>query len=642
MPRWMLAGRPVGRAPLVLALAIAGLLVLLFVLFRPRHADFGGSILSRASDGKGTATIEPEGPVEAGSHGTWTIHYAAGNEGIAKGGGVVVHLPLYWDWTEPQMAAPSLPGYSAVTCSNPKVRFEAHADPGFHYVRARIVGGRLAAGDTLRFVYGDTLAGSAPAARARADSYAESVQEFLVKVDGDGDGYHEEIARSPSIEVRAAPAAQLRIYVKGEAEAAETTLVTVAALDRFGNQAADYRGTILFSHGPETTGLPVNHEFRPEDEGARSFPVRFETPGFHTIRVVEEGGALQAVSNPIRVRPRGESSEFRLLWGDIHQHSRLSDGTGEPEDLVRYARKVGNLDLFALTDHDHHGLRPLASSWERIREAIARANDPGRFVALLAYEWTSWTYGHRNVYYPDDAGELFSFADSATNTPEELWDALPEGRALTIAHHTGGGPVPIDWSWEPPPNRERLVEISSIHGSSECFGCPKGIYDPVPGAFVHDALARGYRLGFVGSGDGHVGHPGETASPCGGLLGVYASGRTREEVWEALDARRTYATTGERIVLEVRLGVHWMGEEVSASALPDPLAFRFVACGTAPIDLVELLENGTPIDTVFGKGTAIEGSLRARRNLAASSYYYIRLTQMDGGIAWSSPIWVDP
>jgi hypothetical protein len=625
----------------LLSVLLLGLLIFVVRGLLPNEPGGRGVWLPGQGDGAGSATIDPSGPVVAGSSGTWTVRYVAGLPGVRAGGGVVVHFPLYWEWSEPQMAAPALPGYCTVTCSDRKVRVEAEADRGFHYVRAEIVEGWLSPGDTLRFTYGDTTGGSGDA-RARADSYAEAVQEFVVKVDGDGDGFHEEIEDQPALAILPAEAALLRVYLKGEAKEGETSTVSVAALDRFGNRATGYQGTVRFSLESGTTGPPVSYAFTPEDEGARAFLVRFDTPGFHTLRVVEEGGTLRAVSSPIRVRPRKAESPYPLLWADLHQHSRLSDGTGEPEDLARYARDVGNLDVFSVTDHDHHGLRTLSPVWERLRKCAADAYEPGRFVTLLGYEWTNWTYGHRNVYYRDTEGALFSFADSATNTPLELWASLPEDRAMTIAHHPGGGPVATDWSIPPPPSFERLVEISSIHGTSECFGCAKGIYDPVPGSSVTDALAREYRLGFLGSGDGHVGHPGETGFPCGGLAGIYAADRTREAVWEALRARRTYATTGERILLDFRLSDHWMGEEITSSALPARLVFRFSARGTAPIDLVELLENGAPVDTLVGGAESLDGTFQVRKNSSRLTYYYVRLSQLDGGMAWSSPIWITP
>ena len=594
-------------------------------------------------DGGGLAVLDLSEPVTAGSYGTWTVRFIAGPEGIGEGGGIVVHLPIFWNWSEPQMASAGYPGYVTYECSRVGTTWDTFTDPDLHYVRATLTGGCLVEGDTVRFTYGDTLDGKSPRARARADRYAERGQEFLVKVDGDGDGFFTEIGRSPSVDILGGDAARLVISLKGEAALNDTTWLTVAALDRFGNLAAGYRGTVRFSHKWNILGTPANYTFTEEDVGARVFPVLFTAPGYQTIGVVEEGGTMNAGSNPIHIVPPVRGERYRLFWGDIHMHSRLSDGTGEPVDLYRYARDVSNLDVAALTDHDHHGLRPLSDGdWKKIAALNEDEYRPGRFVTFQAYEWTNWVYGHRNVYYRETGGPLLSTADSSSNSPPELWASLPAGAAMTIAHHTGGGPIATDWKMAPPPDRERLVEISSVHGASECLGGPKEIYNAVPGAFVRDALALGYRLGFIGSGDSHSGHPGRTEPPCGGLAGIYAEERTRESVWDALYARRTYATSGEKIILGVRLGDHWMGEEMSGAELADPLLFHVDACGTAPIDLIELIADGVAVDTLFGAGERAEGALEAAKNDTGTSWYYVRLRQMDGGLAWSSPIWVTP
>ena len=85
------------------------------------------------------------------------------------------------------------------------------------------------------------------------------------------------------------------------------------------------------------------------------------------------------------------------------------------------------------------------------------------------------------------------------DTPAELWDSLRGEPALTIAHHSAGGPIAVDWSFAPDPVLVPITEIVSVHGSSESLDSPGAIYSPVPGNFVRDVLARGYRLGFVGS-----------------------------------------------------------------------------------------------------------------------------------------------
>ena len=104
-----------------------------------------------------------------------------------------------------------------------------------------------------------------------------------------------------------------------------------------------------------------------------------------------------------------------------------------------------------------------------------------------------------------------------------------------------GRPPQADEShFAPDPELEPVTEICSVHGSSEAPDSPSPIYDPLPGNYVRDALDRGYRLGFVGSGDSHDGHPGlvQLAGGNGGLAALLSPELTREGVYRALKARR--------------------------------------------------------------------------------------------------------
>ncbi|MDE0331363.1 MAG: DUF3604 domain-containing protein, partial [Nitrospinae bacterium] len=71
----------------------------------------------------------------------------------------------------------------------------------------------------------------------------------------------------------------------------------------------------------------------------------------------------------------------------------------------------------------------------------------------------------------------------------------------------------------------------------------------------------------------------------GGLMGLYARELTREAVWEAMRARRTYATNGERIYLKTACGEALMGEEVGVEGPP---SIQVEVHGTAPLLDVEL------------------------------------------------------
>ena len=66
-----------------------------------------------------------------------------------------------------------------------------------------------------------------------------------------------------------------------------------------------------------------------------------------------------------------------------------------------------------------------------------------------------------------------------------------------------------------------VTEIASIHGMSEAADAPAPIGGAIPGHFVRDLLLHGARVGFIGSGDTHDGHPGlgELASGQSGLAG---------------------------------------------------------------------------------------------------------------------------
>ena len=119
------------------------------------------------------------------------------------------------------------------------------------------------------------------------------------------------------------------------------------------------------------------------------------------------------------------------------------DGTGTPEDYFTFARDVAGLDAVALTDHDHWGAgRPLdgdPAPWALIRETVARFHEPGRFVTLPGYEWTSILHGHRHVLYFE--------GDLASDQGEKLVAALrSEMKELGFKRVEGKGPRGDWWT----------------------------------------------------------------------------------------------------------------------------------------------------------------------------------------------------
>jgi hypothetical protein len=597
----------------------------------------GAAAKRHPADGGGRAWLvrDPDQPAftTRASPDRFRIRFEVGPLGIATGGSVQLQVSPFWGWSTPQVSDPEAPGFT-----------EVRAEPADIALRARtldeqllgieVTGRPLVAGDRIEIVYG---AGSA---RAQTDRYAERGSRFWIAVDGDGDGVRAFLPDSPAIDVRPGPPAQLLVTLPSVARPGDKVRVVLAVVDSALDTGVAFAGDVAFVDPPGGLALPRSVHFDGSEGGRRAVEAVAREPG--TYRLEATAGDLHARSNPLIVSAEGP----RVLWADLHGHSAFSDGTGLPEDYFVYARDVSALDVVALTDHDHWGILPLAEHpelWKEIRAQTRRFHEPGRFVTLLGFEWTSWIYGHRHVLYFGDDGPVIDSVAEATDSPSELWQALGDREAITIPHHPAGGPIATDWEIAPDPRFEPVAEIVSIHGSSEAPDSRAVIHEPVAEHFVRDALARGYRLGFVGSGDRHDGHPGAFAhDPAeGGLAAILSESRTREGVLRALRERRVYATNGARIVLRVALGGAPMGGVLPLARGERRRETLFVhVTGSAPLERVEVVRSGALVD-----GLALEGQLEAAlaselADLSAGEYVYVRVAQTDGGTAWSSPIFV--
>lgn len=595
-----------------------------------------------ASDGGGKAWIElapgASGAVLAGASGRWTFVYEAGPLGVAEGGEVYLQVSPFFEWSTPQVDSPGAPGYTRVTCEASGVRIEPRTRDR-QLLGIAIRGRELRSGERLRIEYGADGAG------ARADPYAEQDSRFWFAVDGDGDGVRKLIADSPGVDVLPGSPAMLVATLTSTARAGESVRLCVALLDARANAVGECEAQLELLDVPPELELPSKLVLAPADRGRKTIEGRASADGVFRVRVVASTATrrLEARSNPLVV-----GGGPRVWWGDLHGHSALSDGSGTPEAWFDYARNVAALDIAALTDHDHWGLMFLDEHpelWSGLVGAAQRAHEPGRFVTLPGYEWTSWLSGHRHVLYFGDEAPLLSAMDGRYDTPQELRDALRGLRALSIPHHPAGGPMATDWSHPPDPELEPVVEICSAHGSSEALDSPRVIHSPRPGHFARDALARGYKLGFVGSGDGHDGHPGLAWKgphyPTGGLVAVLADELSREALHDALRKRRVYATSGPRILLRFALGRARMGETLPAAEAQKPGNLFVQVIAASPLETIEVVVGTDELLSLACRNELEYSASATLEALKPGDFVYVRVLQLDGGMAWSSPIFIE-
>lgn len=375
---------------------------------------------------------------------------------------------------------------------------------------------------------------------------------------------------------------------------------------------------------------------------------------------------------PTITGPNGEA--LSIFFGDLHAHSAYGDAAGDVDEFYHRYRDGYRYDFACLTEHDFlDGIELSQSELKFMWNHSDRITKPGEFLGIYGYEWTSPAIsehaedgssvgeGHKHVLYPTQSGPLVSYGEETANTGAKILKQLKGTSAIVISHHTSWSGVDLDAH---DPELQRLIEICSTHGRFEYPGNKPIGYrrDHVhPGKFVIDALHRGYRLGFVGGSDSHglMWHGTEMNDRDGhilagtrigwkrdayrtGMTAVIAPELTREAIHDALYNRRSYATSGVPITLDFRIEGALMGSEITAGVEPE---ISVDVQGTAALRSIEIIRSGH----VFGGIHCREGEAISRLSFKMNDtlivpgeehFFYARITQEDGNMAWSSPIWV--
>jgi hypothetical protein len=335
-----------------------------------------------------------------------------------------------------------------------------------------------------------------------------------------------------------------------------------------------------------------------------------------------------------------------LLFGNFHEHSDISicdrlndDSVGESWQALRDQER---LDFGCVTDH---GENFNAHLWATSSKEARANDDPGRFVTFLGEEWASsfektserWPYGyygHRNVILADlRCPKWWNPRDGST--PAELWKDLRAlgGDFAVIPHQLADtGNVPTDWSFTDE-TAQPVAEVFQIRGSYEGLGAPRAAEAGIDraGWYLQDAFGKGVVIGVIASPD-HGGGWGKTA--------VWAKDLSRKGILDALRARRTYGTTGARIVLRVRVNGRSMGEEDPAP--PSSVSVEIHADCPQPIAHVEVCRDGVFHEVPFTPGMSAQVTWTDPSPPPRRTWTYVRVRQTDGQIAWSSPVWLGP
>ncbi|MCC8428962.1 DUF3604 domain-containing protein [Reyranella aquatilis] len=497
----------------------------------------------------GSAILSPTDAVEAGSFQSFTLVYTAGYFGIDDTGSIKIVQRFAGDMGKPQWSDPTAVNYTTVEASNGAV-LEVRYDPKMNIrpwdktLFVRVIRGFLNEGDTITVRFGDRRKGSPG---MRMQTFVEPTFEFRVLVDAFATYNYVELPIQPNFPIVSGRAVTWKALLPTLRRTGENFRLGFKGEDKWGNPSDQVEGTFSLCANLPVRGLPERFSMG-RGEAAKSIDgLSIEQPGDLLIDVLDSAGRVLCRSNPLRI---AADAPLRSYWCDLHGQSEETIGTNSARELIEFARDRAFLDGMSHQGNDFQITTPF---WNELNRLTREYNEDGRFIIFPGYEWSGNTGlgGDRNVMFMHEGRQIHrsshalvddtSDLKSDSNSAEQLFQALKDEDCVVFAH-IGGRYADIKMAHDA--RIERSVEVHSDWGTFEWL--------------VQDALEQGYRIGILANSDGHKGrhgasHPGASLfGAYGGLSCLLATDLTRAGLFDALRRRHHYATTGCRMVLDVR------------------------------------------------------------------------------------------
>ncbi len=604
----------------------------------------------------GSATIDPSGAFEAGSFQSFTIVYTAGRFGIDDTGSIKIGFRFATDFGPVQFDDPKAQGYTTAQASNGAVlelkwEFKRNIRPWSRSLYIGVMKHFLRPGDTITVRFGDRRQGSPG---IRVQTYCERNFQFRVLVDAIATYDYVALPQSPGIEIVPGPGVQWRAVLPTVVRQGEQFRLGIKSEDKWGNPSDQNAAPLVLKPSIPVPGLPETLSFEPGNFTADAARLSLAEPGDLTIDVHRMDGTWLCRSNPLRIV--AAKAELVHFWGDTHGQSDETLGTNSARDYFLFGRDKAFLDVMGHQGNDFQITGPF---WRELNELTRAFDRPGRFVCIPGYEWSANTAvgGDRNVHYRREGETIHRSShaqifdgpdrgDEATDahTAHDLFAKLA-GKDCVVMAHVGGRYADITYAHD---NRlETAVEVHSAWGTFEWI--------------IWDAFEKNYRVGIVANSDGHKGRPGACYPGAsffgsyGGLTCFLAARLDRDAIFEAMRRRHHYATTGNRMILDVTacfgadatlyhrdpaafdnarsetVRQAMMGDIVRVSS--DGVALEINVEASAPIETVDIFDGFDLLETIRPyKASDLGGRLRLIYQ-GAEYRGRARTTTWDGGLA---------
>lgn len=332
--------------------------------------------------------------------------------------------------------------------------------------------------------------------------------------------------------------------------------------------------------------------------------------------------------------------DWNLYFGQLHAHTDISNGAGSVEEAFQYASQVDGLDFFAVTDHsdsfdnadmgaiDADGA-DISADWAAGKQAAASVTN-GDFVGLFGFEMT----------WPEDKqlGHISTFNTPGWQTRDQAdFENVPTAlenyyKALTSV----------------PGSVSQFNHPDTVHGDFERFDHYSPKYDAavsllevagedgvVDCEYYDLALDKGWHVAPTNNQNNHKGRWGDASEA---RTVVLAKSLTEEALYAAMKDRRVYATQDSDLAIYYELNGTVMGSIIPKSKSAAVTVFLSDPTDEA-IGNVEVVTDGGAV--LVSEYVETPSQVLELSASSGHSYYYLRVTQPDGDVAVTAPVWMD-
>lgn len=360
------------------------------------------------------------------------------------------------------------------------------------------------------------------------------------------------------------------------------------------------------------------------------------------------------------------ATKYQHYFGQLHSHTQYSDGAGTLTDALRYVENLpasANVQFVAFTDHSNYfdsSSSPNVEaalydtslvkdsdanhSWKTYKDTIAKFNEDnaGSMVAIGGFEMT-WSGGPGHINTFNTPGIVSRNNKTLNNKTDDagmkayyaLLSQAEGASSISQFNHPGttfGNFKDFNY-WDPViDSRMYMVEVGNGEGAIGAGG-----YYPSYEQYIM-ALDKGWHLAPTNNQDNHKGKWGNANDARDVIL---TDDFSEQGIYEAIRALRMYATEDKNLELTYTVNGLMMGSSITE--IPDKLNVEVTVNDPDTSDSiakVEVVANSGKVAYTWDNAAQLRSGKLSATLDPSYSYYFIRVTQKDGDLAVTAPVWV--